>query len=70
MAKNVITRGKPFNQSGFLDAEIEAETKRKIELIDGAEDFGIRTACIIDNEFILISDYDLSFEMLQEIKKV
>ena len=66
--KNVITRGKAFNQSGFLDAEIEAETKRKIELIDGAEDLGIRTACLIDDEFILVSDYNVSSAIYNELK--
>ena len=69
MAKNVITRGRAFNQSSFIDGEIEAETQRKIMAIDGAEDLGIRTACKIDGEFILVCDSDLNDDWIQELKE-
>jgi|TARA_R110000744_G_scaffold282556_3_gene394236 hypothetical protein len=69
MSKNIITRGKAFNQSGFLDDKIEEETQRKIDCVDGAEDFGIRTACNIDGEFILVSNYDLPENLIEELKE-
>ena len=69
MGKNIITRGKRFDQSTFIDAQIEAETQRKIESIDGAEDFGIRTACLIDDEFILVSDFEIPKNMTEELKE-
>lgn len=52
-----------------LDAIIDMETKRKVSRVKGAENFGIRTACVIDGEFRLISDYSVPQEIIEKLEK-
>lgn len=65
----VNTNGALTQDYEMLDAIIDMETARKISRVEGAENFGIRTACIIDGEFVLVSDYNLPDEIRAKLEK-
>jgi len=52
-----------------IDAIIEMETARKVNKVLGAKSYNISTACIIDGEFILVSEFDIETEMVEKLKK-
>jgi hypothetical protein len=60
-----ISSNKEFQ---IINSIIDLETKRKICLVPEAKDFGVLTACYINNEFILVSTYDLSNELMEKLK--
>lgn len=64
----VTTKGATTKDFKTLDAIIDLETKRKVERVSGAEDFGIMTACYIDGDFVLVSEYDVDSEMYNRLK--
>jgi hypothetical protein len=43
-----------------LDEKIFLETQRRISQVPESKGHGISTACFIDGEFVLVSDYDIS----------
>ena len=51
-----------------LDQIIDIETQRKISKVKDAEHYGIMTACIIDGEFNLVSDYEVPSDMYEKLK--
>ena len=65
----VNTKGATTKDFETIDAIIDLETKRKINKVKGAEHLGIRTACFIDGEFVLISKYDFNYEIYNKLKK-
>ena len=64
----VTTLGASIQDFTFLDQIINTETKRKINKVKGSEKFGISTACFIDGEFTLVSDYGLEVEMIVDLE--
>ena len=70
MGTNVITSGASTQDFEFIDQIINLETKRKIKKVSGAFDFGILTACMIDGEFICVTDYPITDEMRLDLEKV
>lgn len=52
-----------------IDNLINVETERRIKAVKGAEHYGIMTACFIDGEFVLCSDYEVSEEIYEQLKK-
>lgn len=53
----------------YFDKIIDLETKRKISKVEGSSDFGIMTACFINGEFCLVTEYDITDEMYEALKK-
>ncbi len=53
----------------IIDQIIDLETTRKINKVKGSDKFDIATACYINNEFILISNYGITPKMAEELKK-
>ena len=53
---NVITKGKSHSE---LESVINAETVRKVAQVRNAHYYNIMTACVIDGEFVLVSEYDI-----------
>jgi hypothetical protein len=52
----------------FLGQIVNLETARKIKKVDGAKQFNIDTACVIDDAFVLVSEYDITSEMYEKLK--
>jgi hypothetical protein len=52
----------------FLGQIVNLETARKIKKVDGAKQFNIDTACVINDVFILVSEYDITSEMYEKLK--
>jgi hypothetical protein len=52
-----------------VDEAINAETERKLNEVPQARDFNVMTACIIDNEFVLVSEYDISEELYMTLER-
>jgi hypothetical protein len=69
MKTNIITSGASSQDFLFIDEIINIETKRKINKVKEAKDFGIMTACQIDGEFVLVSDYTVPQELALELEK-
>jgi len=69
MKTNIITSGASSQDFLFIDEMINIETKRKINKVKEAKDFGIMTACQIDGEFVLVSDYTVPQELAIELEK-
>jgi hypothetical protein len=69
MGTNVITQGASTQDFEFIDQIINLETKRKTKKVTGASDFGILTACMIDGEFICVTDYPITDEMRSDLEK-
>ena len=65
----VNTNGATTSDYKTLDLIIDLETKRKISRVMGAEDYGISTACFIDGEFILVSNYPVCKEIQLKLEK-
>ena len=66
---NVSTKNlKTEMEFKIVDAKIDAETKRKVELVKGSSDFNIGTACFIDGEFILVSEFEINESYSQALK--
>jgi hypothetical protein len=59
MTTNVITSGASSQDFEMIDQIINLETKRKANKVEDANDFGILTACYIDGEFVLVTNYPL-----------
>ena len=69
MGTNVITQGASTQDFKFIDQIISLETQRKTKKVSGASDFGILTACMIDGEFICVTDYPITDEMRSDLEK-
>ena len=69
MKTNIITSGASVQDYSFIDEMINIETKRKINKVKEAKDYGIMTACQIDGEFVLVSDYAVPNELALELEK-
>jgi len=69
MGTNVITQGASTQGFQFIDQIINLETKRKIKKVAGASDFGILTACLIDGDFVCVTDYMITDEMRSDLEK-
>ena len=52
----------------IIDEIVNLETKRKVKKVKGAEHYGIMTACCIDGEFVLVSEYDVAEKMINELR--
>lgn len=52
------------------DQAIDKETKRRVAKVTGAGYLGVRTACWIDGEFIVSSDYDLTDQMIDDLRQL
>jgi hypothetical protein len=52
-----------------LDILIDEETERKLAVVHNARGFNVWTACIIDNEFVLVSEYDINDSFEEALKK-
>lgn len=65
---NVTTTAATTKDFKIIDAVIKLETDRKIERVQGAGSFGISTACRIDGEFVLVSEYDVPSEIVTKLK--
>jgi hypothetical protein len=65
----VTTTGATTADFLVIDAVINMETKRKVSRVMGSEHYGIMTACIIDGEFVLVSNYEVSPEMHDKLMK-
>jgi hypothetical protein len=65
---NVNTNSATTQDFNFLDQIINLETARKIKRVDGAKQFNIDTACVINDVFILVSEYDITSEMYEKLK--
>ena len=69
MKIEVNTNGATTQDFKFIDLIIDTETKRKLKRVPDAQSYGVMTACIIDGEFVLVSDYELPEEIYERIKK-
>ncbi|MGB0881443.1 MAG: hypothetical protein ACPGSO_00710 [Vicingaceae bacterium] len=65
----VNTENKTQEDLAIIDKIINLETIRKISKVKGADNFGIMTACFINDEFVLCSEYEISNEMEEELRK-
>lgn len=65
----VNTKGATTKDFETLNLIVSLETKRRINKVIDAESFGITTACFIDGEFVLVSDYPLPKEMQYKLEK-
>jgi len=65
----VNTNGATTEDFKTIDVIIDLETKRKISRVNGSDQFGIMTACYIDGEFRLISEYDVPQDIANKLKK-
>jgi|GEM_PF-1730460 len=52
-----------------LDRIIDSLTKEVVESVKGSKDFVITTACFIDDEFVLVSEYDINESFYNSLKK-
>ena len=68
MKIEVNTNGATTQDFKFIDLIIDTETKRKLKRVPEAQSYGVMTACIIDGEFVLVSDYELTDEIYERIK--
>lgn len=50
------------------DILIDQITKEVAQNVPGAVDFGIMTACVIDGEFVCVTDYTISSEIYDQLK--
>ena len=63
------------NQNSSKDDELKMKndminsiTKRVVQMVNNGKDYNISTACFIDNEFVLVSEYDLNNEYYEALK--
>ena len=68
MKIEVNTNGATTQDFKFIDLIIDTETERKLKRVPEAKNYGVMTACIIDGEFVLVSDYELTDEIYERIK--
>jgi len=69
MGTNIITTAATTQDFKFIDQMISLETQRKTKRVSGSSDFGILTACMIDGEFICVTDYPITNEMRSDLEK-
>jgi len=69
MKIEVTTSGATTSDFKVLDAIIDMETKRKTARVKDAENYGILTACWIDGEFIIVTNYPITDEMRLKLEK-
>jgi hypothetical protein len=65
----VNTNGATTADFKVIDLIITMETNRKISRVEGADKYGITTACMIDGEFTIVSDYYVPTEIINKLKK-
>lgn len=68
MKIEVNTNGATTQDFKFLDLIIDTETERRLNKVPKAKSFGVRTACIIDGEFRVVSDYILPQDLMKRIE--
>jgi len=50
------------------DHLIDEMTQNAVAMVNGADQFGITTACFIAGEFVLVSKYDINSEMEKQLR--
>ena len=54
----------------LIDQMINLETKRRLLLVPEAKDYNVWTACYIDGEFKVVSEYEIDMELLNQLEAV
>ena len=65
----VLDKNMTIKEAELINKMIDLETERKVLLVPESKNFGIMTACFIDNEFVLTSDYDVPEDIKSKLKK-
>jgi len=50
------------------NTQIDQITKKVAQIVPGAADFGIMTACFINGDFVCVTDYTISPEMFDRLE--
>lgn len=57
-----------IEEQKLIDNMIKLETERKLLIVPEAKDFKVSTACVIDGEFILVSEYDMDSSYVKALE--
>lgn len=55
-------------EAELINNMIRLETERKLLIVPKAKDFKVSTACVIDGEFILVSDHDMDSSYVKALE--
>ena len=68
---NIVTKNIQSDaEYKIVDQMINLETKRRLFLVPEAKAFNVWTACFINNQFILVAEYQMGQELLERLESV
>ena len=65
----VETKGISYSDQKYIDKIVDLETERKVNKVKDSKSYIIRTACFIDGEFVLISDYSVPEDITKKLEE-
>jgi hypothetical protein len=66
---NISSKVESLEEERIFNQMVKLETKRRVSKVKGASDFGIMTACYIDGDFVLNSEYELPEGYYEALEK-